>query len=415
MNFSFPRKAGLLLLACLAPFCLQARAESPKGAFQTGQYRNVFVEQGLASQAEVDKKIQSAYQQLFYSDESDEGGESVFFPVGENMGFIKDIGSNDIRSEGMSYGMMIAVQMNDKPMFDKLWRFADTHMRHKDGWYAGYFAWHLSAEPPFRYIDANPAPDGEEYFAMALYFAHQRWGSGQDVLNYKAQADKILADMVDKPESATDVAMFSQEKRQILFVTQKATGLFTDPSYHLPAFYELFARWSATHKELWAKAAVESRLYFHKAAHPETGLFAEYANFDGSPRETSFNGNSHHSAYDAFRVIGNIAMDYAWFRQDEGQKALIERQLNFMAKELAAKNKNVSVHAVSGEALSQWGSAGQTAMLATGALASDSEAARTYVKRLWNQPTPTGKWRYYDGLLHIFSLLHLSGQYRIIQ
>lgn len=405
----------MLLFAFFVPFSLQAQADSAKGAFQTGQYRNVFVEQGLAAQAEVEQRVRDTYEQLFYSDERSEAGESIFYPVGKDMGFIKDIGSNDIRSEGMSYGMMIAVQMNDKPMFDKLWRFADTHMRHKEGWYAGYFAWHLSAEAPFRHIDANPAPDGEEYFAMALFFAHKRWGSGQGLLDYKAQADKILSDMVDKPESATDVAMFSKEKRQILFVTQKATGLFTDPSYHLPAFYELFARWSATNKELWAEAALESRRYFHKAAHPETGLFAEYADFDGSPRKTTFNGNSHNSAYDAFRVIGNIAMDYAWFRQDESQKALIERQLNFMAKELAAKNKNVSVHAMDGEALSQWGSAGQTAMLATGALASDSEAARTYVKRLWNQPTPEGKWRYYDGLLHLFSLLHLSGQYRIIQ
>jgi oligosaccharide reducing-end xylanase len=53
-------------------------------------------------------------------------------------------------------------------------------------------------------------------------------------------------------------------------------------------------------------------------------------------------------------------------------------------------------------------------MIATAAMVTDHENAKTYLKRLWGQATPSGKWRYYDGLLHMFALLHLSGQYRII-
>ena len=40
------------------------------------------------------------------------------------MGYIEDIANNDVRTEGMSYGMMIAVQMNRKEVFDSLWKWA---------------------------------------------------------------------------------------------------------------------------------------------------------------------------------------------------------------------------------------------------------------------------------------------------
>lgn len=414
-TFTGALKAARVLLLAL-PVVMFSSAGHADGSFLSGQYRNVFTEQGIASSAAVNKKLTDTYRQLFHSEHREEStGESVFFPVGADMGFIKDIGSNDIRSEGMSYGMMIAVQMNDKETFDKLWRFAAKYMQHHEGWYKGYFAWHLTASEPYRKIDENPAPDGEEYFAMALYFAHNRWGSTEGTLNYKLHADTIVNDMVNKPDSPLDVPMFSKDQKQILFVTQKSAGIFTDPSYHLPAFYELFARWAPSDQALWAEAAKTSRRFFHQASHPQTGLFPEYAEFDGAPRRTEFNKNSHNSAYDAFRVMGNIAMDAAWFGADPAQKDLVERQLSFMTKELKAKGRNIAEHTMDGRPLVDWGSAGQTAMLATSALVTNSDEAKAYVAKLWAQATPTGKWRYYDGLLHMFGLLHLSGQYRIIQ
>lgn len=38
------------------------------------------------------------------------------------MGYIEDILNNDVRTEGMSYGMMIAVQLDKKTEFDRLWK-----------------------------------------------------------------------------------------------------------------------------------------------------------------------------------------------------------------------------------------------------------------------------------------------------
>ncbi|MBK9393527.1 MAG: glycoside hydrolase [Uliginosibacterium sp.] len=385
------------------------------GSFESGKYRNVFVENGIATQQEVEARLQATYEKLFYSGNRDDStGESVLFPVGDDMAFIKDIGNGDIRSEGMSYGMMIAVQMNDKAVFDKLWRFANTYMQQKSGWYEGYFAWNLKPDAPFEKLHEGAAADGEEYFAMALYFAHNRWGSGDGVLNYKHHADTLLKNMVHKPETDDYLPLFSTSQRQILFVSEKGAGVFTDPSYHLPAFYELFARWSPADNSLWSEAAEVSRRFFHRASHPATGLFPDYAEFDGAPRATSYNANSHHSAHDAFRVMGNIAMDYTWFARDDAQKTLVDRQLAFYAQELAAKGSNYAIHTMEGTPVSSYGSSGQIAMLATGAMVSDSADSALYLKALWSQPTPRGTWRYYDGLLHMFALLHLSGRYQVI-
>src|SRR6516165_1441854 len=91
------------------------------GEFATGQYRNLFAENGHA-QSEVDAKIKTAFQQLFHGDPNN---QAVYFPAGTNtngpLAYVSDIGSKDVRSEGMSYGMMIAVQLDKKAEFDAIW------------------------------------------------------------------------------------------------------------------------------------------------------------------------------------------------------------------------------------------------------------------------------------------------------
>ena len=57
------------------------------------------------------------------------------------MGYLVDTGNIDARTEGMSYGMMMCVQMDMKKEFDAIWKWAKTHMLLSEGPNAGYFAW----------------------------------------------------------------------------------------------------------------------------------------------------------------------------------------------------------------------------------------------------------------------------------
>ena len=71
-----------------------------------------------------------------------DGEKSVYYEVGDSMAFILDTGSNDVRTEGMSYGMMISLQLDKRTEFDKLWRWAKTYMAYPaDSPWDGYFCW----------------------------------------------------------------------------------------------------------------------------------------------------------------------------------------------------------------------------------------------------------------------------------
>jgi oligosaccharide reducing-end xylanase len=99
------------------------------------------------------------------------------------LAYITDWANNDARTEGMSYGMMIAVQLDKKREFDAIWNWANTYMLVTDpkNPSVGYFAWSMSTDGTPRSTGA--APDGEEYFVMALYFAAHRWGNGKGIYN----------------------------------------------------------------------------------------------------------------------------------------------------------------------------------------------------------------------------------------
>lgn len=44
------------------------------------------------------------------------------------------------------------------------------------------------------------APDGEEFFAMALFFASKRWGDGEGIFNYSKEARAILRECLHQGE-----------------------------------------------------------------------------------------------------------------------------------------------------------------------------------------------------------------------
>ncbi len=118
------------------------------GAFKTGVYRDLFAEAGH-SPAETRAKIEKAFQQLFHGDAM---AERVYFEGGSNengpLGYITDWANNDARTEGMSYGMMIAVQLDKKHEFDALWNWSNTYMRITDpnNPEYGFFAWSFNTD-----------------------------------------------------------------------------------------------------------------------------------------------------------------------------------------------------------------------------------------------------------------------------
>ncbi len=407
-----------VLSGCILP--AQSSPANGSGAFATGRYRNLFVEAGH-SQPQVTAKINAAYQQLFHGDPVT---QAVYFPAGTNgngpLAYIYDIGHNDVRSEGMSYGMMIAVQLNRKAEFDALWNWALTHMYNDSPQNpaCGFFSWQVHTNGSA--IDGMPAPDGEEYFVMSLYFAAGRWGNGTGIYHYQSQADRLLTDMrhrqvITGPTiggTKTAGALFDAEHHMVRFTPDRDNWNHTDPSYHLPAFYELWARWGPpADRDFWKEAAAASRKFFVRTTHPITGLAPEYANFDGTPWAAPWNANSTNFAYDSCRTAMNWSVDWAWWAADRQEEQLSDRLQGFFQSKGLETYGNVFT--LDGRQISNNRAASLIAMNAVASLAATQPRAGQFVEAFWNTPVPTGQWRYYDGMLYLFGLLHCSGEFHI--
>ena len=396
-----------LLLGCgLALTVALPAADTPAPAFTTGRYRNLFAEHLGKTEAELDAKLEAVWRQYAVGDPAT---ERLFYTTADQMTYVPDIANNDVRTEGQSYGLMLAVQMNRQAEFDRIWRWTKQYMHQPSGMFAGYYAWHCRFDGT--HIHEGPAPDGEEWFVMALFFAAHRWGNGEGIFNYEAEAQALLRHMLHNNEGGPGpvTPMFDREHKQIVFVPIGRVSKFTDPSYHLPAFYELWARWAAdpADRAFLAEAALESRKLVRAAAHPVTGLMPDYSNFDGTP--VTFGGHGDF-LYDAYRTIGNVALDWSWFGRDPWAIEQSNRVLRF----LAAQGPNLpDNYTLEGKPLSTKYSPGLPAMAAVGALAADGPEARHFVEQLWSMPVPSGKERYYDGLLYFLALLQAGGRYQI--
>ncbi|WP_426446111.1 glycosyl hydrolase family 8 [Paenibacillus sp. S-38] len=374
--------------------------QASRGAFYTGEYRNVFREYGYAEE-EITGRVHQAWLDIFFGDEH----TRIYFEAGEDEGYMLDTGNLDVRTEGMSYGMMMAVQLDEKEVFDRLWKWAKTHMYMTEGLHAGYFAWSCNTDGSKRAY--GPAPDGEEFFAMALFFASHRWGDGPEPFNYSVQARELLHTCLHRGEDGQGYPMWNPDNKLIKFIPECE---YSDPSYHLPHFYELFALWANEEdRAFWKEAAAASRQYLHIALHPVTGLAPEYAHYDGTPNDERGYG---HFFSDSYRVAANIGLDYEWFRADEWQAGAAERIQAFFVDKSPEDYRRYTIAGVPFEEKSLH----PVGLIATNAMASLAAAgpeARGMVELFWNTPVRTGERRYYDNCLYLFSLLALSGRYRI--
>jgi oligosaccharide reducing-end xylanase len=407
-----------LFVILIAPSLLAA-SKPESGAFATRKYRNLFAE-SKHTQKEIDTKITMAFQQLFHGDPQ---SQSIFFAAARNpngpLAYITDWNNHDVRTEGMSYGMMIAVQLNKKAEFDAIWNWAKTYMYIADPNHPSfaYFSWSCKTDGTAN--EETPAPDGEEYFVMSLYFAAHRWGSGTGIYDYKSQADELLTTMRHRIEKTgptkkgerTVAAEVNEEFKMIRFVPVITRGDFTDPSYHLPAFYELWARWGPPgDRDFWSQAATASREFFVKTADPNTGLAPSYANFDGTPRVAK-SPQSSIFGYDSWRTASNWSMDWSWWHKATTEQQLSDRiQAFFFSQGLSNYGDQ---YTLGGKQLEAIHAPGLVAANAVASLAATNPHSKDFVQALWDTPVPSGQLRYYDGMLYLLSLLHCSGQFKI--
>lgn len=387
------------------------------GAFDSGMYRNLFSEAGY-DEADISRRLYEIYDSLFH------GPDKIYFEVGDSMAYISDIKNRDVRTEGMSYGMMVAVQLDKKDVFDRLWRWSRRYMQHQSGDREGYFAWSCRTDGTRNSHGA--ASDGELYFITSLIFASNRWGNDSGI-NYLAEAQRIVDQSMLKTGKTHAAPLINLEHRLITFTPDNYGGTFTDPSYHVPAFYEVWARYLDDGRSgFWLDCAKRSREYLHACVHPVTGLTPDYSAYDGSLMgRKGILGDAFR--FDSWRVPMNIALDYSWSCADgEWQRDYANRFQGFLySRGIDDFKDQYNIDGSDVERVLDAGgyrtlrhSLGLVATSAAASLASTDMTGREFVRRLWearHEPYDDGYFdAYYDGLLRLFAFMHLSGNYRII-
>lgn len=413
-----------LFIACVLPLCGMAQNNSSKGkaatqkVFKNASYRNLFKEAGY-NQADIDKKVEKAYKDLF------EGPDRIYFEVDDSMAYVSDIKNKDARTEGLSYGMMVAVQLDKKEVFDKIWRWSKKYLQHQDGPRKGYFAWSFNPATMKKNSEGS-ASDGELYYITSLLFAANKWGNNTGI-HYYNEARFILDEMWKKNGAGNIYNLINTEHKQITFVPEGNNYNWTDPSYHLPAFYEVWAVYAKDgHEQFYRDCADTSRAFLKRTTHPVTALNPDYAEFSGAPHSTRWMPAAFR--YDSWRVPMNIAMDYTWFGKDKAwQEGYAKRFQQFLrSKGIDSFEDQFELDGARPEFILQAGtvkklrhSLGLIATAASASLVNKEKQSLDFVHKLWNaklEPYEDGYFDpYYDGLLYLFCLMHLSGKYQIIQ
>jgi oligosaccharide reducing-end xylanase len=328
-------------------------------------YANLFVTVSGHTQAESDTKVSQAWSSLF----NPSGSGTIYYNgPGSDESYVQDIYNNDVRTEGMSYGMTIAVQLDHQTEFDRLWTWVKNHMANG----TGEIRWRCSTSGSG--CAGGGAPDGEEYFATALIFASHRWGdsTGPAKIAYSTEAKWIL-----------DLIRTKYFSSQYYLVKFGSSSNNVDPSYVLPAFYEVWACFDTANAAFWQQSATAGRAYMQKAV-------------DGNgvcPYQTSLTATNPQAANsDSTRCPVNLMMDWYLFGKDPWQKDTYAPK--FGSYSSSRNNGGAAV--------------GCNSTLGFGLPASSGKA---FVDKLWSTGVPSHN--YWDGVLYMLGMLHVSGNFRI--
>ena len=329
-------------------------------------YPNLFVTVSGHTQEQTDTKVSAAWSSLF----NPSGSGTIYFNgPGADESYVEDINNNDVRSEGMSYGMMVAVQLDKQTEFDRIWSWVKNHMAQNCSGdkCTGQIAWSVKTSGAKN--STGGAPDGEEYMATALIFAHNRWGDAGK-FKYATEAQWVL--------DLTRTQYFHTNPHLVKFVANSNT---TDPSYILPAFYQVWACFDTANAAFWNTAITDGRAFYHKGT-DANGVCPYQSSWDGS--------NPQAANADSVRCVANLMMDYNFFKVDAWQSETY-------APKFAAHEKNAGPPSSYCDAL-----------LGFGLPAADGKA---FVDKLWSANVPSHD--YWNGVLYMLSLLHVSGNFKL--
>ena len=303
-------------------------------------------------------------------------------------------------SEGIAYGMLISVNMNDKPLFDDLWNYYAAH-RDPDG----FMIWILdSLGAPLVIngftIGTGGATDADQDAAYALILANVQWGSS-GTINYLAEAVSLVNKIYQYEIDSTYYLVKSGNE---------PGGIYrVNCSYFAPAYYRAFEYITGNTGWSSVRAACYNFLAFR--ADPVTGLVPDWCLPNGAPMPPCPPPYSCRFTYyyDATRTPLRIAMDYIW--NGEPLAYLYCKKVSMFAQSQVAQNIT-DEYSIDGTPLGSFHNNGFIGPFGVGTMATDitmqSFSDSMYAENV-NVFSP--RWNYYNSSLKMISLLMTTGNF----
>lgn len=214
---------------------------------------------------------------------------------------ILEIGSTV--SEGIAYGMLIAVYMNDQELFDQLWKYEQQFLNGN-----GLMDWYISAAGDKR-LGVGAATDADEDMAFALLMADQQWGGKGSLAESYLEVAKSQIQKIWNHEILDG---------KLLRVGDGWGGDWNtvNISYFSPAYYRIFGQVMNKVAD-WNSVITTSYDILEKSLNTANGnamngLVPAWCTSEGVPR-AAYEGAPTHYQYDSCRTPFRIALDYCWF------------------------------------------------------------------------------------------------------
>lgn len=302
----------------------------------------------------------------------------------------RDAGSNyDTVSEGLGYGMLLAVYFNEQQLFNDLYGYVKSYFNSN-----GLMSWHIDANGNIIGNDGiGAATDADEDIAVALVFAHKKWGTGSSV-NYESEAksyiSKIYNHMVEK---GTYIIKNGD--------TWGGTNC-VNPSYFSPAWYRIYADFTGNSE--WIKVADKCYEIIDKAKNQSTGLVPDWCTAYGGQAS----GQGYNFLYDAIRYQWRAAIDYSWYGTVKA-KTNCDQISNFFKKIGITNIKDG--YTISGNQVNSNHTATFVACGVAAAMTGDDSA---YAKSAYNECVKVkdqGSYVYFGNSLRMMALLYTTGNF----
>jgi len=199
-------------------------------------------------------------------------------------------------SEGIGYGMIAAVYMNDRPTFDGLWTYAKLHFDAK-----GLMNWKINSDGSTASDGAGSALDADEDIAWALLMASDQWSS----LTYLEDARKVINAIYGTSIAGDGAIKPGDNWGQTTYY----------PDYFSPAYYRVFAR--ATNNTNWSTVIIDRNYTLVAAMTGPNGLVPNSSDTANATATGTY-------GYNACRMLWRMAMDYC-FNGEPRAKAMLDK------------------------------------------------------------------------------------------